>query len=61
MTVKDVHYIPKSIFNKNHAKQDLQKYPICLTASDHDYILEEIEHREKNDLKRNLRDDDDEE
>ena len=29
--------------------------------SDHDYTLEEIEHRDKIDLERNLRDDGDEE
>ena len=60
-TVKYVHDITKSIFNRNNSKQALWKSPICLTDSDHDYILEEIEQRDKIDLERNLRDDDDEE
>ena len=42
VTVKYVHDIPKSICNRNNKKQDLRKHPICLTDSDHDYILEEI-------------------
>ena len=40
--VKDVHDIPKSICNKNNAKQVLRKKPIFLTDSDNDYILKEI-------------------
>ena len=47
VAVKYVHYITKSICNKNHGKQALIKHPICLTDSDHDYIFEEIEHRDK--------------
>ena len=46
MIVKDVHDITKIICNRNHAKQTLQRHPICLTDSYHDYIIEEIEHRE---------------
>ena len=34
--------IPKSIFNRNHAKQDLIKHTLCLTDSGHEYILEQI-------------------
>ena len=45
VAVKYFHDILKSILNRNHAKQALQKQPICLTDSDHDYILEEIEHK----------------
>ena len=40
VAVKDVHDNPKSIYNRNHARQDLQKYPIFLTDSDNDYIFE---------------------
>ena len=61
VAVKYVHYVPKSIHNINNTKIDLQKHPICLTDSDHDYILGEIEHRNKIELERNLRDDGDEE
>ena len=60
VSVKDVHDIPKIIYNRNNAKRALRKLHICLTDSDHDYILEYIEHREKIDLEINLRDDGDE-
>ena len=60
VAVKYVHYIPISIFNRNNEKQALRKHPISLTDSDHDYILEEIEHREKTEVERNSRDDGDE-
>ena len=40
VAVKDVHDIPKSICNRNHAKQALKKHPICLTEYDHGYIVE---------------------
>ena len=59
VAVKYVHDIPKIICNRNNAKQDLQKHPICLTDSDHDYILEAIEHRDKIELEINSRDDGD--
>ena len=52
--VKDIHDIPKSICNRNHAKQALQKHTLCLTYSDHDYILEQIEHGDKIDLKKSM-------
>ena len=45
LAVKDVHNIPNSIYNRNNAKQTLQKHPIFMTDSDHDHILEKIEHR----------------
>ena len=45
VVVKYVHDIPKSIFNRNHAKQALRKHTIFMTDSDYDYILGEIEHR----------------
>ena len=60
VTVKCVHRIPTSICNRNNAKQALQKYPYCLTESDHDCILEEIERRDKIELEINSRDDGDE-
>ena len=61
VTVKYVHDIPKSICNRNNSKQALQTHPICLTDCDHDYILEEIEHRDKVELEINSRDDVEEE
>ena len=47
--------------NINNTKIALQKHPICLTDSDHDYILEAIEHIDKIELEINSRDDGDEE
>ena len=39
VAVKYVHDIPRSIFNRNQAKQDLQRHPIFITDSDHNDIL----------------------
>ena len=58
--VKDVHDTPKIICNINNTKQVLLKHPICLTDSDHYFILEEIELRDKIKLEINLMDDGDE-
>ena len=43
---KCVHGITKNVYNRNQAKQALQRYPICLTDSDNNYIIEENEHGE---------------
>ena len=48
MVVKDVHNIPRKVCNRTQAKQYLKRYHICLTDSDHDYIIDKILHREKN-------------
>ena len=37
---KDVHYVPKIVCNRNHAKWSLIKHPICLTDYNRDYISE---------------------
>ena len=42
VTEKRVNDIPRSIFNRNQAKKDLQRHPFCLTDPENDYILEEI-------------------
>ena len=55
VAVKDVHNITRSICNINQAKQYLQRHPICLTDSDYDYILEEIDHRDKIEYEKNIR------
>ena len=55
VAVKYFHDIPKSICIRNHAKQVLQKYTIFLTEFYHNYILEEIERRDRIDSERNLR------
>ena len=52
VAVKYVRYIPRSVCNINRAKNDLQIHPIYLTDSDHDSIVEEIEHRESFSMKK---------
>ena len=32
--------IPKRFYNKNQANKSIQGSPICLTDSDHDFIIE---------------------
>ena len=41
IAITDIHNIPKSVFDRTQAKQIISRHPICLTDSDHDYILEE--------------------
>ena len=60
VSVQYVHGIPRSIRNRNQAKQYLQRHHLRLTDSYPDYILEEVEHRYKIEYKLNIRDDDDE-
>ena len=47
MVVKDVQGIHRLICNINQERHDLQRHPICLTDSYHDYILDEILRRDK--------------
>ena len=41
------HAITKILCNKTQATKDISRQPICLTDSDHDYILEGIGCRDK--------------
>ena len=54
MLVKYIHDIPRSLSNRNQAKQYLQRHHIFLNDSYHNYMLEEIECRDKLDYKRNI-------
>ena len=56
MAEKYANYIYKDICNRNHEKQGLREYPIFLIDSDNNYILEEIEHRDKIELEIDLLD-----
>ena len=47
MALKYFHNIVISFSNRNQTKKSLQRHPICINDSDHDYIIEEIERREK--------------
>ena len=42
VTITKVTKIPKSVCNKNEARKDIQKTPICLTDSDRYFILNKI-------------------
>ena len=42
------HLIPTSICSRTQAKKSISRQPICLTDADYNYILEEIDRREKN-------------
>ena len=45
--IKYFHLIPTSICSRTQAKKSISRQPICLTDADYDYILEEIDRREK--------------
>ena len=34
--------IPRRFSNRNQSLKAIQRFPLCLTESDHDYIIEEI-------------------
>ena len=46
-----VQEIPKKLCGRNEAKKSTQRHPIIMTDADYDYILDEIERREKLGLK----------
>ena len=52
--IRYVQDIPKNIFSRNQAKKSIQIHPIIMTDADYDYILNEIERREKNEFKRDV-------
>ena len=60
MALKYFHYIFISIFNRNQAKQALQRHPVCIDESDHNYILEKL-NVDKMNYKRNISGNGDEE
>ena len=59
VAVKDVQVITRSVCSRNQSKKSLQRHTISLTDYNHDYILEEIERRDKFKYKINIRDDGD--
>ena len=52
--IRYVQDITKKICGKNEAKKSIQRHPIIMTDADYDYILDEIECRERNNFKRNI-------
>ena len=45
--ITDFHLIPTSICSITQAKKSISRQPICLSDFDYDYILEEIDQRDK--------------
>ena len=43
---KNVADIPRSIYNKKLSGQDVQRQPFYIADTYHDYILDEIDHRD---------------
>ena len=54
MIVKYVNYIPRNVCNRNQEKQALQGHTIFLTDSDHNYSIEEFEHRNEIEYERKI-------
>ena len=52
--IKNVQDIPKNVCSIIQAKKAIQRYPICMTDADYDYILDKTEVREKNDFERTV-------
>ena len=51
ITIIYVQDIPKDLCNIIQAKKSIQRHPIIMTDADYDYILNEVERREKFSLK----------
>ena len=54
ITIIYVQYIYYNVCSRNEEKQSIQRHPIIATDADYDYIMDEIEPREKNYLERNV-------
>ena len=52
--IRYVQGIPKKLCSRNEAKKAIQRHPIIMTDADYDYILDEIERREKIEFERNV-------
>ena len=47
ITIRYVQYVTKNVCNRIQAKKSIQRHPINMNDDDYDYILDEIERREK--------------
>ena len=54
ITIRYVQDTPKKFCNSIQAKETLQRHPIITTDAGYDYILDEIERREKNVFESNV-------
>ena len=48
------HAIPTSVCSRTQAKKAISRQPICLSDYDYDYILEEIDQRDKIEFEREI-------
>ena len=52
--IKEFYLIPTSICSRTQAKKSISRQPICLTDAEYDYILEEIDQRDKIEFEREI-------
>ena len=52
--ITDFNLIPTSICSRTQKKKAISRQPICLIDADYDYILEEIDRREKIEFEREI-------
>ena len=52
--IRYVQDIPKELCSRNESKTAIQRHQIIVTEADYDYIMDEIERREKNEFGRNV-------
>ena len=52
--ITDFHAIPTSICSRTQAKKSISRQPICFSFFDYDYILEEIDQRDKIEFEREI-------
>ena len=52
--ITDYHAIPTSICSRTQAKKSISRQPICLSDYEYDYILEEIDQRDKIEYEREI-------
>ena len=52
--ITDFHAIPTSIFSITQEKKAISRQPRCLSDYDYDYILQEIDQRDKIEFEREI-------
>ena len=53
-TITDFHLITTRICSRTQEKKAISRQPICLSGADYDYILEEIDQRDKIEFEREI-------
>ena len=52
--IRYIQDIPKNICSRNEAKEAIQRHTIIMNDADYDYIMDEIERREKIEFTQNI-------